>query len=926
MIARNHIKCTTSRLKAKGNAEDKEKVKDKDKDKIMEGVFDLLLSLMRAWSTPHRVLRCTYLSVRMQFMRSITARTVARIVASIIVVLIASFCSSNAVHAGGPIFGWKSPDVGTPGYVEFEDPRGIDFDEDGNAYISDNTANRIFKIGSDNNVVTSWGSTGSGEGEFNGLQDFHVDRIDERVYVAEYTNKRVQVFDYDGEYVTQWLVGIGVSDVVRFGEYVYIVGWGIGIGHQIVKYDLDGELVEVVATEIPPIYGLDVDRVGNLYSFCEDTEHICKYAPDGTVLARWGSFGSGNGQFNDATDLAVVDFGGVDYVFVVDYGNDRVQVFTTSGEFQWKWGEPGSEYGQFSRVWGIADDPDGNIHTAEGYYSGEGNKRVQKFSPQGVFFGSIGIGGSSEGQFLRPGDVTVDSNDAISVVDHGNSRVQRFSKNGELLNVWGDEEAVGVVEMRGIAAGLPNRLFVVDSDWTAFTVSRIHEFTDNGSHINTFGSLGMGDGQFLALIDVAFSDGSVFTLESSFLPRVQKFNSEGVFIRKWGASGSGDGQFGNPESITADMSGNVYVADTGNHRIQKFDSDGTFLLKWGSAGSGEGQFISPKGIAVDADGFVYVADTGNHRVQKFTSDGEFVMAFGTQGSGNTQFNSPQGIAILSDGSWVVADTGNHRVVSFYFDEEWPGMQVSAVDAYVGAEAAIRGSVTEGKATVSSVEYQLDCPDGVCDDEGWTACSADDGVFDEAAEAFTCTVSEELSDGSHTVYVRSTDSNGNTTESGSEETLTFTVDATAPVFGNLPEGGQVSVDEGEVVETGAHLIRVSPEDTGAGVDRVEFYVDGDLVCTVTEADGEGEYSCSVELGAGEHVILVVVYDGADNTAAVIRNVTAVAAVTEDPPTEELAQTGEGVWMILGLVSMLLLVLQNKRAITECLSRIHKVMHG
>lgn len=67
---------------------------------------------------------------------------------------------------------------------------------------------------------------------------------------------------------------------------------------------------------------------------------------------------------------------------------------------------------------------------------------------------------------------------------------------------------------------------------------------------------------------------------------------------------------------------------------------------------------------------------------------------------------------------------------------------------------------------------------------WTACTASDGTFDEASEGFSCQVSA-LSDGSHTIYVRATDSVGNTTTGGSESTDTFTIDSTAPTTPGTP---------------------------------------------------------------------------------------------------------------------------------------------
>src|SRR5438128_1078779 len=63
----------------------------------------------------------------------------------------------------------------------------------------------------------------------------------------------------------------------------------------------------------------------------------------------------------------------------------------------------------------------------------------------------------------------------------------------------------------------------------------------------------------------------------------------GTFLTTWGSHGLGNGQFSVPTGVATDATGHVYVTDEGNNRIQKFDASGAFLTKWGSSGSGNGQ-------------------------------------------------------------------------------------------------------------------------------------------------------------------------------------------------------------------------------------------------------------------------------------------------------------------------------------------------
>ena len=88
---------------------------------------------------------------------------------------------------------------------------------------------------------------------------------------------------------------------------------------------------------------------------------------------------------------------------------------------------------------------------------------------------------------------------------------------------------------------------------------------------------------------------------------------------------------------------------------------------------------------------------------------------------------------------------------------------------------LSGTVTTSNiATISSVEYSID-------GGAWTSSgvTASDGTFNEVSEAFTITVSPSLTDGSHTIRVRGTDSELKVTDSSIYGTDTFTIDTTGP---------------------------------------------------------------------------------------------------------------------------------------------------
>jgi DNA-binding beta-propeller fold protein YncE len=101
---------------------------------------------------------------------------------------------------GNVIDEWKGP---APG---FYGPRGIAIAPDGSIYVVDQGHTRIVRFSPDGRVLSIWGSKGTGEAEFNDLTSVAVDPGNNRVYVADPINRRIQVFDSTGKFLTKWSV------------------------------------------------------------------------------------------------------------------------------------------------------------------------------------------------------------------------------------------------------------------------------------------------------------------------------------------------------------------------------------------------------------------------------------------------------------------------------------------------------------------------------------------------------------------------------------------------------------------------------------------------------------------------------------------------------------------------------------------------
>jgi len=104
---------------------------------------------------------------------------------------------------GGFIAEWKGPEPG------FYGPRRIAIGPDDSIYVVDSGHNRIVKFNPDGQVLASWGSEGSGDGQFKGISSVAVDPMNNKLYVADPLNSRIQVFDSNGKFLTKWSIPNG---------------------------------------------------------------------------------------------------------------------------------------------------------------------------------------------------------------------------------------------------------------------------------------------------------------------------------------------------------------------------------------------------------------------------------------------------------------------------------------------------------------------------------------------------------------------------------------------------------------------------------------------------------------------------------------------------------------------------------------------
>ncbi|MBF0202543.1 MAG: hypothetical protein HQK66_14795, partial [Desulfamplus sp.] len=409
---------------------------------------------------------------------------------------------------------------------------------------------------------------------------------------------------------------------------------------------------------------------GNILVADSENHRIVKLNPDGQLITTWGRYGDGDGEFNLPSSVAV-DLDGNVYVLGASMGKARIQKFDSHGIFILEWGQSGDGNGEFSFVSSrshVAISP-GNIV----YITDTANNRIQKFTSNGNFISTIDTVATSSGTdmgLIYPSGIAFDRDGTLFVVhQHQESTLMVTRLSGDdkyissfILDTMEDvtmDNGDPLMDVAGIAMGGDGNLYIAD-----MTGHRILIYSPDGTFVNAFGSQGSGPSQFNNPSAISFgSDGKIFVADRGN-NRIEKLSEGGRHINSWQSGGTAPGMFRGASAITLDQEGNLFLADTGNHRIKKLAPGGTFLMGFGEQGSEQGQFNRPVDVDVDSQGNIYVADKLNFRIQKFDPRGNFLKEWGARGLQDGDFGAPVSVAVDPAGNVYVGDLGGFRVQKF----------------------------------------------------------------------------------------------------------------------------------------------------------------------------------------------------------------------------------------------------------------------
>lgn len=165
----------------------------------------------------------------------------------------------------------------------FNQPNETALDSEGNIYVAQGhgpAEPRILKFSPQGEFITQWGSRGDGPGEFFVAHSIDIDD-DDNIYVADRENFRIEIFDTDGNYLSEWKF-----NAMACGIYLH------DDGYMYMTTGFDGEFARL-------------DMMGN-------------------IIGSIGSPGSENGQFGEGHYLTLDADGNV---YIADVVNRRVQKY-----------------------------------------------------------------------------------------------------------------------------------------------------------------------------------------------------------------------------------------------------------------------------------------------------------------------------------------------------------------------------------------------------------------------------------------------------------------------------------------------------------------------------------------------------------------------------------------------------------------------
>ncbi|MBI3566552.1 MAG: 6-bladed beta-propeller, partial [Elusimicrobia bacterium] len=459
-----------------------------------------------------------------------------------------------------------------PGHLRA--PQSVAIGADGRIYVADTGNDRVQVFTEEGILLYQIGAPGKEPGKLSGPTRVAVDPSDQ-VYVLDRGNDRIQKFDAAARFVRELPLNGNDFAVDAYGFLYVLAGrdgkvieespdglpigkfgsLGSGVGQmkkaegialspdgtilvldagnaRVQRVELSNKLKTVplptnIAAKLSvagparswPVTATTLATYGDsLYAYLPQGGPFGIVGPDGTVTARFGaSKGKGGDVTRASGGLAVSRKLGV---FASDTPGSRLQHFSLEGQWQ------------------------SNIGEAQGFFDSK----------------------SKEGRMSRPAGVAINDEGTVYVADTGNRRVDAFSPDGVFVFSIGPK--VGAYELQepvALAWDKSGFLYFTDK-----TLKKVFKVEPSGAFLAAWGEEGDGPGQFKAPVSIAFDGRNyLYTLDSE-LKRVSVHTRDGKWLTDFFAGGRAERELVDPVAVAV-QGDRLVVADRGKGKLLSFD-------------------------------------------------------------------------------------------------------------------------------------------------------------------------------------------------------------------------------------------------------------------------------------------------------------------------------------------------------------------
>jgi DNA-binding beta-propeller fold protein YncE len=266
-------------------------------------------------------------------------------------------------------------------------PSDVSVSKNGLIYVVDGVNHTIKIFSGKGTLVSSFGRSGSGNGEFRSPLGIDIDDSG-KVYIADSGNQRVQVFSAQGSYIAEMKIPS--------------------------KNNHPADPTDVVVD----------DSRNRCYVVDNDNHYILAYdLSTYKLIDTYGSPGTGKRMFRFPFLIALDS---ENYLYIVDVINTRVQILNPDGLYVASIGGWGVEKGEFFRPKGVAIDKNNRVYVSDSYTG-----VIQVFESSGEFYGALGDPATGKVQkFRTPMGLFVDRNNRLYVVETLANKVSVYQLEG----------------------------------------------------------------------------------------------------------------------------------------------------------------------------------------------------------------------------------------------------------------------------------------------------------------------------------------------------------------------------------------------------------------------------------------------------------------------------------------------------------------